>query len=169
MPHRTIDDATRRLVRDLRGLATSAEVAADLGIPAAHVRQIWARGEWNGERIANLNKARSDRKRMRVYEVPPEPVVTEGEGVAYDDLKWSQCQWEIGRDPEGNRRYCGDPRCGGRKLREMYCARHGAMAVEPDSGIHSISRVISSGYRHIGGAVGINRMRALDEFMSEAA
>ena len=53
-------------------------------------------------------------------------------GKTFIELGDHECRYSIGKDVDGNYRFCGEPRAmDHRLLRKPYCVKHGALAVKP--------------------------------------
>lgn len=105
---------------------TPSEAADAMGLRRSRVYK-WFRGRGSGPATLRL---RYWLERFETFPVPDDPIVDGGKLIV--DLGSDDCRWPIGKDADGQFRFCGCPfhRQQGTKSRP-YCEAHAELDVKP--------------------------------------
>lgn len=126
----------------LKGKQSSAELAAKYEVVESTIRMIWKNAHAAGDAPAVKQEAFGKRVSVLTgfFIMPPqmakadvvipdeEPTVIGGKVL--DGLEPCDCRWIIGKDIDGDTRYCGQPQWGALAgATKMYCVEHAMRAV----------------------------------------
>jgi len=119
-----------------KGIFKSPELARIFDVHEGQIRRIWFNAQHGIEVRPGLKPSDRWRERMgresskvslECEEIPPEPIVDTGKVLL--DLEIADCRWIIGKDTDGEYRYCGCERGKDQhKQVAMYCREHALKA-----------------------------------------
>lgn len=129
-----------------KGVFTSKELAQIFSVDRGQICRIWY-NDYNGI-VVRPNTTPSERRRLRLYSdphyvsfpkssspllahqpepLPPEPIVDTGKTIL--ELEHADCRWIIGKDIDGEWRYCGCERGKDHHPQvRFYCREHAIAA-----------------------------------------
>lgn len=131
----------RKEIIECKHLFTSTELAKIFDVPRGQITRVWY-DELRGIKV--IPRTGRSEKPETIFDLvfgkrnavirdaeppPPEPIV--GHGKTLEQLAAPDCRWIIGKDIDGDWRYCACERAAGlHRQVKMYCRAHAAKALE---------------------------------------
>lgn len=135
--------ADREVIVSLQGISTSAALAARFGVARSTITDIWiaARDPLQEPASAGPNQRKKSALTGLFHHqnaegapkffgnVEPDIDPLTEDGKSFMELGDSECRYSIGRDGDGQLRFCGCPRTGTTKMTAAYCGDHAAVVL----------------------------------------